>query len=122
MKPHQDMGQQEDPIAGLIAILTAPVLSVLRRLEGEEFTTPEFIEVMLTDPDAADAYHEAVRSWGETERSAKMVVHGQAIPAILRQSGLVEWAGFAHGVADPYAVPAWWRLIGNAGTDANCRA
>ncbi|HEV2107927.1 MAG TPA: hypothetical protein VGR16_06670 [Thermomicrobiales bacterium] len=105
--------QSNDPIAGLIALLDEPVVNVLRRLEGESFTTPQFIDVMLTDPAAAAAYQEAVRQWGETERTAKMVVHGQAIPAILRQSGLVEWLGFAHEEDDPYAVPAWWRLIDN---------
>ncbi|MGI8643156.1 MAG: hypothetical protein ACR2LS_03460 [Thermomicrobiales bacterium] len=114
MKSHGNGEPPDDPIAELVAILEAPLLDVLRRLEGEEFTTPEFIEVMLTDPAAAAAYHKAVRSWGETERTAKMVVHGQAIPAILRGSGLVEWAGFAYGITDPYAVPAWWRMIGNA--------
>lgn len=114
MRPADEAPGSADPVAELIAILEEPVLSVLRRLEGDEFTTPEFIDVLLTDPDAAAAYHEAVRRWGETERTSKMVVHGQAIPAILRQSGLVEWAGFAYGVDDPYAVPAWWRLLGNA--------
>jgi hypothetical protein len=100
-----------DPVAELIRLLDEPVTSILRRLEGDTFTTPQFIEVMLTDPAAAEAYREALRRWGETERTAKMVVHGQVIPAILRQSGLVEWIGFAHEEDDPYAVPAWWRLV-----------
>lgn len=112
MKPKREV-QGADPVADLIALLDEPVVSVLRRLEGESFTTPQFIDVMLTDPAAAIAYEEALRQWGETERTAKMVVHGQAIPAILRQSGLVEWLGFAHEEDDPYAVPAWWRLIRN---------
>lgn len=102
-----------DPIAELIRLLDEPVMNVLRRLEGDAFTTPQFINVMLTDATAADAYQAALRQWGETERIAKMVVHGQVIPAILRQSGLVEWMGFAHEEDDPYAVPAWWRIIGN---------
>jgi hypothetical protein len=42
-----------------------------------------------------------------------MVVHGQVIPLILRASPLVEWAGFAHGEPDEFAVPAVWRLVGN---------
>lgn len=100
-----------DPIAELIRMLDEPVTGILQRLEGDTFTTPQFIDVMLTDPAAAEAYREALRRWGETERTAKMVVHGQVIPAILRQSGLVEWIGFAHEEDDPYAVPAWWRLV-----------
>jgi hypothetical protein len=114
MTTHHAGEPEEDPIGALVTILEQPVLSVLSRLEGDEFTTPEFIEVLLTDPTAATAYHQAVKQWGETERTSKMVVHGQAIPEILRRSGLVEWAGFAYGIEDPYAVPAWWRLVGNA--------
>ena len=44
-----------------------------------------------------------------------MVVHGQVIPLIMRRSGLVDWVGYAHGQADDYAVPAWWRLRTTAG-------
>ncbi|MCC6313440.1 MAG: hypothetical protein IT337_05470 [Thermomicrobiales bacterium] len=91
--------------------LTPTVESILRRLDGDEFTTTEFIEVMLSDPEAAAAYAEALRRWGEGERYAKMVVHGQVIPVALRNSGLVEWMGFAHGEEDPFAVPARWRLV-----------
>ena len=101
---------QGDPIEELIDFLTPAAVAILRRLEADEFTTIDFIEVLKTDPEANAAYEEAVRRWGEGERYAKMVVHGQVIPLILRRSGLVEWAGYAHGEADDYAVPAWWRL------------
>jgi hypothetical protein len=112
-----------DRVDGLIDFLAPVVAGLLRRLEGDEFTTVEFIEVMLSDPPAAAAYEEALRRWGEGERYAKMVVHGQVIPAALRRSGLVEWIGFAHGEEDPYAVPARWRLLpaapgAKAGTSA----
>ena len=100
-----------DRVDALIDFLSPVVAGILRRLEGDEFTTVEFIEVMLTDPPAAAAYEEALRRWGEGEHYAKMVVHGQVIPAAMRRSGLVEWAGFAHGEEDPYAVPARWRLV-----------
>jgi hypothetical protein len=100
-----------DRVEALIDFLAPVVAGVVRRLEGEEFTTVEFIEVMLTDPVVAAAYEQALRRWGEGERYAKMVVHGQVIPVALRRSGLVEWVGFAHGEDDPYAVPARWRLL-----------
>lgn len=87
------------------------VEDILRRLEGDEFTTSELIEVMRSDPTAAAAYDDAIRFWGEGERYAKMVIHGQVIPGAMRRSGLVEWVGFAHGDDDPYAVPALWRLL-----------
>ena len=102
-----------DRVDMLVEFLRPPVEDVLRRIEGDEFTTIEFIELMRTEPAAGAAYEEALRRWGEGERYAKMVVHGQVIPTVLRRSGLVEWLGFAHGEDDPYAVPARWRLVEN---------
>ena len=77
-----------------------------------EFSTPEFIAVLCSDPTAAAAYEEALARWGEDDAYSKMVIHGQVIPAILRRSAVVEWNGYAHGEHDPYAVPALWRMIG----------
>jgi hypothetical protein len=102
--------ERPDRVDALIDFLAPAVLDVLARLDGDEFSTVDFIEVMQSDPTAAAAYDEALRRWGEGERYAKMVVHGQVIPSILRRSPLVEWIGFAHGEDDPYAVPARWRL------------
>lgn len=101
---------QPDLVDQLIDFLTPAVTEILQRIDAEEFTTTQFIEVMQTDPEARAAYAEALRRWGEDETYAKMVVHGQVIPGILRRSPLVEWAGFAHGEKDPYAVPAWWSV------------
>jgi hypothetical protein len=102
---------REETVESLAELMAGPVNDVLARLEGEEFTTPEFIDLLRTDPAANAVYEEAVRRWGEQERTAKMVVHGQVIPLILRASPLVEWAGFAHGEQDDFAVPAVWRLV-----------
>ncbi len=89
-----------------------PVIDeLLGQLEGDEFTTTEFIALMLAVEPAATAYHEALARWGEQERPSKMVLHGQVIPAALRRSDKVEWQGFAHGEPDAYAVPAWWKLV-----------
>ncbi len=110
---NSDEGRQldrPDRVDLLIDYLTPAVEDVLRRLEGDEFTTSEFVEVLLSDPPAAAAYAEALRRWGEGERYAKMVVHGQVIPAAMRRTGLVEWVGFAYGEEDEFAVPARWRL------------
>lgn len=95
----------------IITFLAPAIEDLLRRIEGEEFTTPELIAVIEMDPASHAAYQEALRRWGEGERYAKMVVHGQVIPAVLRQSGRVEWIGFAYGEDDPYGVPARWRLL-----------
>lgn len=90
----------------------APVVdSVLSRLEGDEFTTADFIELLRSVPEGAAAYDDAFRLWGEQERPTKMVIHGQIVPGALRRSAYVEWAGYAHGEPDEYAVPAWWRLV-----------
>jgi hypothetical protein len=98
-----------DVVDELIVFMTPAVIDILERVDAEEFTTVQFIEVLQTDPTANEAYVEALRRWGEDDHYSKMVVHGQVIPTIMRQSGLVEWAGFAHGEDDPYAVSAWWR-------------
>jgi hypothetical protein len=91
----------------------APVVSdILDRIDADEFTTTQFIDLLRSDPDAGAAYEEAVTRWGESEHYAKMVIHGQVIPGVLRRSPQVEWAGYAHGEQDPYAVPAWWSVTG----------
>lgn len=106
----EGLTQEPDRVEELIAFLTPAVIDVLQRVDATEFTTVQFIDILQTDPLAAAAYRESLRRWGETERTAKMVVHGQVIPLILRRSNLVEWSGYAHGEDDPYAVPAWWHM------------
>jgi hypothetical protein len=101
-----------DRVDAIMAFLAPTLDDILSRIEGDEFTTIEFIALVQSDPDANAAYQEALRRWGEGERSAKMVIHGQVVPGILRRSNLVEWIGFAHGEDDPYAVPGRWRLVG----------
>lgn len=104
------MSGQEQPTAEVMELLRAHVSSVARRIDVDEFTTVEFVEALQLEEPARVAYHEAVRRWPESnERLAKMIIHGQVIPQLLRESGLVEWSGFAYGEEDPYAIPAWWR-------------
>lgn len=99
-----------DKVDELIVFLTPFVRSLLERVEADEFTTTQFIEVMHLDPETELAYQQALAEWGESPDNARMVVHGQVIPAALRASGMVEWAGFAYGEDDPWAVPAIWKL------------
>jgi hypothetical protein len=101
-----------DRVDAVTAFLAPTINDILSRIEGDEFTTTEFIALLQSDPEANAAYLEALRRWGEGDRAAKMVVHGQVIPGVLRRSNLVEWIGFAHGEVDPYAVPGRWRLLG----------
>ena len=108
-----------DRVDAIVDFLSPVIDDIVQRLEGDEFTTTEFIAILQTDPAGEAAYREALRRWGEGERYAKMVVHGQVIPATLRRSGRVEWLGFAHGEEDPYAVPARWRLIDGGSATAD---
>ena len=100
-----------DLVDELVQFLLPPMIDVLERIDADEFTTVQFIEVLQTDPVAKTAYDEALRRWGEDEHYSKMVVHGQVIPTVLRATGLVEWAGYAYGEDDPYGVPARWVAV-----------
>ena len=117
--PREPALDRPDRVDAITAFLAPTIDDILSRIEGDEFTTTEFIALLQSDPEANAAYLEALRRWGESERSAKMVVHGQVIPGILRHSPLVEWLGFAHGEDDPYAVPGRWRLIGVGHAQSN---
>jgi hypothetical protein len=110
--PREPALDRPDRVDAISDFLAPTIHDILSRIEGDEFTTTEFIALLQSDRDANAAYLEALRRWGEGERSAKMVVHGQVIPGILRRSNLVEWLGFAYGEDDPYAVPGRWGLGG----------
>jgi len=106
-----DTGPRGVTVDQLVDRIFPVVDALLADIEGDEFTTADFIELMQSVPGGAEAYAQALHDWGEQERQGKMVIHGQVIPAALRRSSRVQWAGFAHGAADEYAVPAWWRLV-----------
>jgi hypothetical protein len=109
---HNDSFQpfKRDSIDELIEFMTPMIESILARVDVPEFTTPDLIDALRTDPHAEEIYQEAIRRWGEDERSSKLVIHGQVIPGVLRKSPNVRWAGFAHEIEDEFAVPAWWAL------------
>jgi hypothetical protein len=106
-----DTGPTGVTVDDLVDELFPVIDDLLGQIEGDEFTTIDFIELMQSVPGPAEAYDHALRKWGEQERQSKMVLHGQVIPAAMRRSGKVQWMGFAHGLADEYAVPAWWKLV-----------
>lgn len=99
-----------DKVDDLILFLTPYFRSLLERVEADEFTTTQFIDVIHLDPETELAYQQALAEWGEDADNARLVIHGQVIPAAMRATGMVEWIGFAHDEEDPWAVPAWWRL------------
>lgn len=108
-----------DLVDELIDFLTPAAIGILERIVAEEFTTVQFIEILRTDAAANASYEEAIRRWGESPNYAKMVIHGQVIPAILRRSPLVEWAGYAHGHVDPYSVSAWWTMMSSGSSETS---
>lgn len=111
MVQQHDTGPNGVTVDDLVEKMFPYIEDLLRRIDGSEFTTNEFIELMLSVPETRAAYDAAGRAWGERRRETKMVLHGQVIPGALRRSTLVEWGGFAHGEADDFAVPGWWRLV-----------
>jgi len=107
---NHDTGPSGVTVDQLVDRIFPVIDDLLDQIAGDEFTTTDFIELMQSVPGPAEAYHQAVVAWGEQERHSKMVIHGQVVPAALRRSTKVEWIGFAHGEADDFAVPAWWKL------------
>lgn len=92
------------------------VAQTLRRAPpGLKFTTNQLIRAMRDDPEGEAAYQAALavikqhESWGQL---SGQVLHGQIIPDLLRHSGQVRFAGFAHdappGDDDHLSVPSWW--------------
>jgi hypothetical protein len=108
---HHDIGPSGITVDQLVDQIFPVIDDLLGHLDGDEFTTLDFIELMQSVPGAAEAYSQVLVAWGEQERQSKMVIHGQVIPAALRRSSKVEWIGFAYGEADEDAVPAWWKLV-----------
>jgi hypothetical protein len=111
MSGHPEQGvPSDDPVEDLIDFLRPYIAPIIERINVDEFTTVEFISALQMDPPTQAAYEESIRRWHESNpEMARMVIHGQVIPQLLRRSGLVEWSGYAYGEPDPYAVPAWWR-------------
>ena len=99
-----------DPIEDVIEFMRPYIASIILRINVDEFTTAEFIQALNMDPETSAVYAEAIERWHEKDtQAAKLVIHGQVIPQLLRRSGLVEWSGYAYGHEDPYGVPAWWK-------------
>lgn len=106
-----------EPLENAITFLEPYIEPIIRRINVNEFTTVEFIQAMNMDPETSQAYNEVLEKWPDREeRLARLVLHGQVVPVLLRRSGLVEWAGYAYGEEDPYGVPAWWQKTDEAKT------
>jgi len=99
------------------AILEPVVYAALDRLGPERFSTKRLIEEIRAQAEGEAAYQSALAAYvqsGTSDHMAHLIVHGQVIPEILRNSGRVRFSGFIHGDPDEddgYAVPSWWRKV-----------
>lgn len=105
-----------DPGGAASAALRPHVADIIRRINVDEFTTLEFIQALQMDPAGKRAFDRALALIPETDEArARMILHGQIVPDLLRETGLVEWNGYAYGHEDPYGVPAWWKKLEPSG-------
>ena len=99
------------------AILAPVVDTAIERAPASRFSTKGLIEFIRSEPEGDAAYESAIASIRDeagSEHMARMVIHGQVIPGILRRSPRVRFAGFIHGNPnedDGFAVPSWWRKV-----------
>lgn len=99
-----------DPVEEVIEFMRPYIVPIIDRINVDEFTTSEFIQALNMDPETAEIYQQAIAMWHEhDDNAARLVIHGQVIPQLLRRSGSVEWSGYAYGHEDPFGVPAWWK-------------
>jgi hypothetical protein len=99
-----------DPAGAAAATLRPHIESIILRINVDEFTTLEFIEALQSDPAAKRAFDQALAIIPETDEGrGRMILHGQIVPDLMRETGLVAWSGYAYGHEDPYGVPAWWK-------------
>jgi hypothetical protein len=98
-------------------ILEPVIDQTIENAPARRFSTKGLIDLVRTTPDGEAAYQSAVAAIIEeagSDHMAKMVIHGQVVPGILRRSRRVQFAGFIHGNPnedDGYAVPSWWRRV-----------
>jgi hypothetical protein len=97
-------------------VLEPHVIAAIGRMTSIRFSTRRVIEEMRATPEGEAAYQQALELCGgaEQEHMARMIVHGQTVPELLRHSGLLRFAGFIHGRPaedDGYSIPSWWRRV-----------
>ena len=98
-------------------LLEPQVQIAVTGLTPNRFSTKAVIEAVLSIPEGTEAYGAALallKDQGATDHTARLVVHGQVVPGLLRRCGLVRFAGFVHGDPaqdDGYAVPSWWQRL-----------
>jgi hypothetical protein len=97
--------------------LAPGVEEAIARMPASLFSTKAVIEQLRAVEAGAAAYEKALQvlaEEGANDHTARLVVHGQVIPGLLRRSSKVRFGGFIHGDPsqdDGYAVPSWWQRV-----------
>jgi hypothetical protein len=98
-------------------ILGPLVEGAIERAPLPRFSTKGLIDFLRSTPEGEAGYQSALATIIDeagSDHMARMVIHGQVVPGLLRRSGRVRFAGFVHGNPnedDGYAVPSWWRKV-----------
>ena len=98
-------------------ILGPAVDAAIQRASVARFSTRGLIEFMRAIPEGETAYDAAMAAIIDeagSDHMARMIIHGQVVPGLLRRSPRVRFAGFIHGNAaedDGFGVPSWWRKV-----------
>jgi hypothetical protein len=104
----------DDRMSQALALLAPYVIALIDDWARPEFTTKQFIDNLLMEPEAQAAYLQAVSLWPDFPPNfGQKTVHGLVIPRLLRATGKAQWAGYIHGAAedDGLGVPAKWRKV-----------
>jgi hypothetical protein len=98
-------------------ILGPLVDDAIERAPLKRFSTKGLIDFLRSTAEGDDGYEAALATIIDeagSDHMARMVIHGQVIPGLLRRSPRLQFAGFVHGNPnedDGYAVPSWWRKV-----------
>ena len=103
---------QEPDITRALSILEPVVTRLVAGFPVCQFSSRRFIDLLLEDEQAHEAYEEALQTFGLDGDSGLKILHGQVIAAALRRQSSLKFAGFVHGDPqnhDPHSHSAWWR-------------
>lgn len=95
-------------------ILEPEVAAAVARMPADRFSTKRLIDGIQLTAEGKAAYEAALAAADADHSMARMIVHGQVVPGLLRRSPRVRFAGFIHGApeeSDPFHVPSWWRRV-----------
>ena len=103
---------QEPDITHALSILEPVVAGLVQGFPVCQFSTRRFIDLLLENDKANEAYEEALQTFGMDRDSGLKILHGQVIAAALRRQDSLQFGGFVHGDPqnhDPHSHSAWWR-------------